>query len=219
MTDAAQPPRWLPKGPVPENDSEPDVRFSSLHGYKEPYRKSEEPMVTPSKKAESKLASFSVRTSAGGSRVGGQDAIDVAAERVAIITGAPKEMIKEALGRIIAPDPEPLNLDIDPFGRDQHAPGAKLDAGKTRPGMVFSAFARAMDEVAKVGTYGADKYSEDGWLQVPNGEARYTDAMLRHYFREAKGEWVDQESDLPHAAHLAWNALARLELMLRKRNL
>jgi len=30
MTDAAQPPRWLPKGPVPENDEALTVGFSEL---------------------------------------------------------------------------------------------------------------------------------------------------------------------------------------------
>lgn len=103
----------------------------------------------------------------------------------------------------------------DPNGLDQHAPGAKLDHGKTRLWLVFSGFANALEEVGKVGTYGAKKYSDNGWRSVPDGEARYTDALLRHLLAEARGEIVDEESGLYHAAHAAWNSLARLELMLR----
>ena len=103
----------------------------------------------------------------------------------------------------------------DPNGIDQHAPGAKLDNGKPRHGLVLGAFAGALTEVAKVGTFGANKYSDNGWMSVPNGLARYTDAMLRHHFAEAGGEELDDDSGLRHAAHRAWNALAVLELALR----
>lgn len=93
--------------------------------------------------------------------------------------------------------------------------GVKLDQGKNRLSLVICGFARALHEVGLVGTFGANKYSDDGWVSVPDGERRYTDAMLRHLLREAAGEVTDPETDLPHAAHLAWNALARLELALR----
>ena len=116
---------------------------------------------------------------------------------------------------------EPKNPDkvgtTDPNGIDQHAPGAKLDNGKPRHGIVLGAFSNALTEVAKVGTFGANKYSDNGWLSVPNGLARYTDAMLRHHFAEAGGEELDEDSGLSHAAHRAWNALAVLELALREK--
>jgi hypothetical protein len=90
----------------------------------------------------------------------------------------------------------------------------KLDQGKPRPSLVLSSMPRALLAVAEVGTYGAAKYTEDGWLAVERGLSRYTDAMDRH--RLAEGiEPHDPESKLLHAAHTAWNALARLELMLR----
>ncbi len=103
-----------------------------------------------------------------------------------------------------------------PDGKDQHEPGAKLDAGKVRAGLVLGGFSRALLEVSKVGTYGANLYSPYGWTKVENGKERYTDAMLRHFLRETAGEIKDPESNLPHAAHLAWNALARLDIMIRK---
>lgn len=107
-----------------------------------------------------------------------------------------------------------VTKELDPTGRDAHAPGAKLDAGKNRLGLVLGGFARALQEVGKVGTFGANKYTADGWRSVPNGQARYTDAMFRHLLKESEGEANDPDSELKHAAHAAWNALARLELAL-----
>ena len=109
----------------------------------------------------------------------------------------------------------PAPLEADPTGRQAHEPGAKLDAGKTRLWLVMGGFARALEHVGRVGTVGALKYSDNGWLEVPAGVERYTDALLRHLLAEARGEVFDPDSELAHAAHAAWNALARLELMLR----
>lgn len=103
----------------------------------------------------------------------------------------------------------------DPHGTDAHQPGAKLDAGKARAGLVLGDFARALQQVSLVGTFGAQKYTDHGWLTVPAGVERYTDAMLRHWLAEHYSAPHDSQTGLLHAAHLAWNALARLELMLR----
>ena len=107
-------------------------------------------------------------------------------------------------------------LEIDPNGKSQHTVGAKLDAGKNRLGLVLGGFARALEQVGRVGTYGANKYTDNGWVSVPNGADRYTDAMHRHLLTEASGEAVDPETGLLHAAHAAWNALARLDLAIRQ---
>ena len=98
----------------------------------------------------------------------------------------------------------------------QHEPGAKLDQGKNRLGLVLGGFSLALQEVGKVGTFGANKYSDNGWMEVENGIDRYTDAMMRHYMSEESGEKFDDETKLLHAAAVSWNALARLDLMLRK---
>jgi len=105
--------------------------------------------------------------------------------------------------------------ELDPSGKKPHEAGAKLDAGKNRLGLVINGFCAALTEVGKVGTYGAQKYTDNGWKEVPEGIPRYTDAMYRHLMKEAKGELLDVDTELLHAAHSAWNALARLELMLR----
>lgn len=104
----------------------------------------------------------------------------------------------------------------DPYGKEPNEAGAKLDANKNRLGLVLFGFARALQEVGKVGTFGANKYSDNGWVEVPEGEQRYTDAMFRHLLQEVTEGQLDLETGLLHAAHAAWNALARLELMLQK---
>jgi Domain of unknown function (DUF5664) len=103
----------------------------------------------------------------------------------------------------------------DPNGLDAHTPGAKLDAGKVRLGLVLEGFSKALIAVGEVGTYGANKYTADGWKKVPNGFERYTDALYRHLLTdECLPIARDEQSGIPHAAHAAWNALARLELLL-----
>jgi len=108
-----------------------------------------------------------------------------------------------------------MNKEKDPNGKAQHEKGAKLDAGKLRPALVFRGFARALEAVAEIGTFGANKYTDNGWLEVPRGQERYEDAHLRHKLKEWKGEELDPESQYSHLAHTAWNALAELELFLR----
>lgn len=97
------------------------------------------------------------------------------------------------------------------------AVGVKHDAGKPRAGLMLLDFARALEAVAEVTTFGAQKYSPSGWRSVPDAEARYTDALVRHLlaWKQADGE-VDEESQLLHLAHAAWNALAVLELELAR---
>ena len=104
-------------------------------------------------------------------------------------------------------------MESDPLGIDQHAPGAKLDSGKQLAGVLLD-FSRALEAVADVGTFGANKYTRLGWESVPNGEQRYTDALMRHLLKMQREE-LDPDSGLEHLAHLAWNCLAVLELKRR----
>jgi hypothetical protein len=110
-----------------------------------------------------------------------------------------------------------MSTEADPTGRKPSDPGAKLDQGKVRVGLVLGGFANALMEVSKVGTYGAAKYSDNGWKEVPNAEARYTDAALRHVFKHMAGEVTDPEWGLEHLAHAAWGILAVLELRMKGR--
>lgn len=120
-------------------------------------------------------------------------------------------VMEQKLGRAAPPPYVPAA----PPTLDPHVPGAKLDHGKVRAALVLGAFAAALWQVARVGTFGANKYSDNGWLTVPNGEARYADAQMRHQMAHAQGEHFDEESNLLHLAHEAWNSLAKLTLFIR----
>ena len=98
--------------------------------------------------------------------------------------------------------------------QDNHVPGAKADSGKPDPTLILDGMASAILAVAEVATFGAEKYSRDGWKQVPNGFQRYSAAQDRHRLARATGEERDQESGKLHLAHEAWNALAKLALYL-----
>ena len=96
--------------------------------------------------------------------------------------------------------------------------GIKMDGGKPPVYRgVFSYFPRAVEAVATVSAFGAAKYNWNGWEHVEDGITRYSDAMVRHLIKEGKGEVLDDDSGFRHAAHTAWNALARLELILREK--
>lgn len=98
----------------------------------------------------------------------------------------------------------------------QHEPGAKLDSGKVRVGLMFKGFPRALMAVAEVVTFGADKYTPLGFLEVENGEERYDDAKGRHILEGQLSDY-DEDSGLLHIAHEAWNSLAKLEFYLREK--
>jgi hypothetical protein len=108
-------------------------------------------------------------------------------------------------------------VETDPTGKAPGEPGSKLDAGKSP---VFQGlldyFPKACLAVAEVSEVGAKKYTWRGWESVPNGFARYSDALGRHLVKEAIDGRYDYDTGLLHAAQVAWNAMARLELLLRE---
>ena len=100
---------------------------------------------------------------------------------------------------------------------DLHVPGAKDDKAKPMAGVLLD-FSRALQTVVDVGTYGAKKYTRTGWATVPEGSQRYLDAMMRHLLAmDVDQDGLDTETGLPHLAHVAWNALAVLELQARRK--
>ena len=95
----------------------------------------------------------------------------------------------------------------------------KLDTGKAPIYQGFiKYFPRAIEQVANISKFGYEKYGTwGGWLDVDDGLNRYMDAKCRHMIDEAKGEDCASDSKLLHAAHEAWNAMAKLELIMRER--
>lgn len=98
-----------------------------------------------------------------------------------------------------------------PVQCELHLPGLKYDEGKPNLSLVFSGFAKALQDVGHVGTFGAHKYTPAGWKSVPNLQERYMSALLRHTFAVLDNEPFDCETGRHHLAHVAWNALAMLE--------
>lgn len=105
----------------------------------------------------------------------------------------------------------------DPNGKNQHEPGAKMDAGKAPIVQgVLQYFPRALEAVSLVSLAGAKKYAWKGWEKVPDGINRYENALGRHILVEAVEGPIDKDTKCLHKAQVAWNALAALELYLRE---
>ena len=126
-----------------------------------------------------------------------------------------EEAMKDAAARFsesLTPSLDAIQVEVDPLGKLANQPGAKLDAGKNRLSLVLGGFADSLWDVGSVGTFGAKKYTDNGWKEVPDAKSRYLDAMYRHLLKHEKGEFLDADSGLPHLAHAAWNVLAVLQL-------
>jgi hypothetical protein len=81
---------------------------------------------------------------------------------------------------------------------------------------VLQYFPKALMAVGDVSRFGARKHNggvmPTEWRRFP--APIYSDSLIRHLLAESQGEIKDPESGLLHAAHAAWNALARLEKLL-----
>jgi len=129
-----------------------------------------------------------------------------ATPNIVITLGAP------TLSELVKPE-------SDPSGGSLNAPGKKGDAGKIQAWLFMSGFSRALREVAKVTTVGAQKYTRGGWETVPNGSERYMEAFGRHLFDLGSGQVFDNAlggTGCYHKANMIWNLLASLELDLRE---
>ena len=75
--------------------------------------------------------------------------------------------------------------------------GKKHDSSKIRMDLLSPI---ALEEIAKVMTFGAKKYGDNNWR---NGLAwsRVIGALLRHVFAFIRGEDTDPESGLSHLSH------------------
>jgi hypothetical protein len=86
--------------------------------------------------------------------------------------------------------------------------GRKFDQGKPRYGLLKP---EALEEVVKVLTYGAQKYSPDNWKHVEGMRDRYFDASQRHTWAYRRGELRDVESGYQHLAHAICNLIFLLQ--------
>jgi hypothetical protein len=95
----------------------------------------------------------------------------------------------------------------------EHYSSPKHDSDKPRYDLLPPI---AIDLMAQVMTFGAKKYKPEGWRTVDNAIQRYQAALLRHSFAMLRGEVLDPESGLPHAAHAMCCAAFIAELLGEK---
>jgi hypothetical protein len=74
---------------------------------------------------------------------------------------------------------------------------------------------KALEEVARVMSYGAKKYDRKNWSKCDDKE-RYESASLRHLSSHHNKELIDSESNQYHLAHSITSMLFLLEMELRK---
>jgi hypothetical protein len=96
--------------------------------------------------------------------------------------------------------------------------------GKVQMDLFDSGFPNAITEVAKVMTWAAENkgYKPHDWKSLPNSETEFSAAASRHrvkgFIQKAQGiaaiDRTDEESNIVHLAHCAFNVLAELELVL-----
>ncbi len=99
--------------------------------------------------------------------------------------------------------------------RPRKALGKKFDQKKPRMDLIPSV---ALYELAKVLTFGADKYGDNNWKDGIEFSRLYA-AALRHLLAYKSGETIDPESKISHLSHalcnisfLVWHSANRPDL-------
>ena len=92
--------------------------------------------------------------------------------------------------------------------------GIKYDSAKPKMNLLPP---KAILEVAKVLTFGAEKYDAENWRKLDDLQNRYTAGALRHIFAHMDGEELDPETNLSHLAHALCCLLFKLEIELEER--
>jgi hypothetical protein len=64
-----------------------------------------------------------------------------------------------------------------------------------------------IEDIARVMEHGAEKRGANNWLTAGYDPTIFLDACLRHAIDMARGNLMDPDSGLPHAAHLASDAM------------
>lgn len=104
-----------------------------------------------------------------------------------------------AVGRLTSAQKKKLDEDAAILASQNATTGGrKFDGNKTEYGLLPPL---ALEEIAKVLTFGAQKYERDNWQRVPDSKRRYYDALQRHLWAWKRGETIDPESGLHHLAH------------------
>ena len=91
--------------------------------------------------------------------------------------------------------------------------GKKFDSEKPMMQLLPS---KALVEVSKVLSFGANKYGKENWRELDDLQDRYTGGTLRHIFAHMDDEFKDPETNYSHLAHAVCGLLFKLEIELEK---
>ena len=75
-----------------------------------------------------------------------------------------------------------------------------------------------LEDIVKVLTFGAAKYSRFNWKLLKNADERYFAAAMRHMWTRWRGEIYDSESGIDHYAHAICCLLFMMQLYRDKTN-
>src|SRR6185312_9217200 len=98
--------------------------------------------------------------------------------------------------------------------QDLQKEGVKYDGGKIRYDLIPP---EALEELAKVYTFGANKYADRNW-EKGISFSRVFGAMMRHSWAWFRGQDNDDEHKLNHLSSVAWCAFALMTYQRRKMN-
>lgn len=104
----------------------------------------------------------------------------------------------------------PSKEEIEQMKKDPFYMG-KWDKGKIRYELVPLS---AIEALGKVLTFGATRYGDETWRLLPKANDRYYAATLRHLFAYRNGEYLDEDSGMPHLFHALANIAFLIELKL-----
>lgn len=97
--------------------------------------------------------------------------------------------------------PDQDTIEMQTFGPLKE--GTKYDSGKPQMDLLD---AYAIEQLAAVLTYGATKYERENWRKGISVR-RLLAAAMRHLFALMRGEDVDPDTGLSHAAHFMCNGM------------
>lgn len=89
----------------------------------------------------------------------------------------------------------------------------KYDIGKLRWDLLPI---EPIEEAIRIYMFGAKKYGENRWQELPEAKERYYNALMRHQAERQKGNLIDPESGHLHSSHMLWNCIALVHFDLQE---
>lgn len=95
-----------------------------------------------------------------------------------------------------------LHQEEIPKEKEEINTGKKYDDMKLKYHLIPS---ECIESVAKILTFGANKYGENNWQNLEDFNNRYYSALMRHIEKWRQGEYIDPESGELHLSHAMTN--------------